>query len=135
MPDYTVLLVANSWLCRLDGKILIRSCCLLYTAVKDYEVVNILQQSLRLKKPQHTAVQLIRIPLGGKMRLCARLTTRLFPTKPELLGRFDYSIVQALCVVTRKEELYCREESGNVTILLVADILTNPLVGGHSTAL
>ena len=69
------------------------------------------------------------------MRLRARLTARLFPTKPELLGRLDYSIVQAFGIVTRKEELYGREKSGNITILLVADILTNTLVRGHSATL
>ena len=78
---------------------------------------------------QRTTIQLIGILLCCEMRWLAWLATRFFPTQPEFFGSFDYTIVQSLGVVARKKQLYGREESRNITILLVTNILANTFVG------
>ena len=69
------------------------------------------------------------------MRWLAWLATRFFPTQPEFFGSFDYTIVQSLRVVACKQQLYSREESRNITVLLITDILANTLMGRDRTTL
>ena len=84
---------------------------------------------------QDTTIQLISILLCREIRWLAWLATRFFPTQPEFFGSFDYTIVQSLSVVARKKQLYGREESRNITVLLIADILTNTFMGRDRTTL
>ncbi len=42
--------------------------------------------------------------------------------------------MQSFGVVARKQQLHCREKSGNIFLILIADILANAFVNGYLAA-
>ena len=134
MPDNAVFFITHTWLRRLDCEILIRSGCLFAAAVENNKIVYVFQQPMRFEKLQNAAIQFIWITIWCKQGGFARFAARFFPTKPELFGCFDYSVMQPLGIITCEQQLYGRKESGNIFVFLIADVLTNPFMNGHLAA-
>ena len=140
MPDNTALLVLDAHLGGHDGKVLVWPGDFLHAAVIHNTVVDKLQQPVWLQHLNKGAVQFIRKLLlsvhrigDGIFQIVIRITftSGFFPVEVELWRSQRSTVVNALALAARHQELHCGEELRNLAFLLVAPVLVDAILNAH----